>query len=123
MTRILVVDDEASIRELFRAVLEGEGYQVEVAVDGKQAMDIMTAEPADVMITDIVMPEKEGIEIIKELRDLYGDLIKIVAVSGGGRVAGESYLILANRLGADLTLGKPVTAEELVSAVKKVLEP
>lgn len=123
MTRILVVDDEASIRELFRAVLEGEGHQVEVAADGKQAMDIMTAEPAEVMITDIVMPEKEGIETIKELRELYGDLIKIVAVSGGGRVAGDHYLVLANRLGADLTLEKPVTAEQLVAAVNKVLEP
>lgn len=121
MTRVLVIDDEDQIRSVLRQMLEREGMVVDEAADGMEAMKIYRDNPADLVITDIIMPEKEGIEIIVELRKNYPD-IKIIAMSGGGRLSAENYLLLASRLGADTTLTKPVRRETLIRAIKALID-
>jgi two-component system, cell cycle sensor histidine kinase and response regulator CckA len=115
--RILVVDDEAEIRKLLRQFLEHAGYQVAEASNGRQAVAEVDAGGVALVITDLVMPEKEGIETIREMRQHHRD-VKIIAMSGafGGR-----FLRTAEMLGAHATLSKPVRAEQLVGTVKEVL--
>jgi len=121
MARILVVDDEAPVRKVLRTMLERAGYDVEDAPNGSIALEVLRDDPADVVITDIVMPEKEGIEIIQEMRADYPD-IKIIAISGGGQIGPESYLEMARLLGAHRTLSKPVDGDVLLGAVRELLE-
>jgi two-component system, cell cycle sensor histidine kinase and response regulator CckA len=115
--RVLVVDDEAEIRKLLRQFLEHAGYQVAEASNGRQAVSEVDAGGVALVITDLVMPEKEGIETIREMRQRHRE-VKIIAMSGafGGR-----FLRTAEMLGAHATLSKPVRAEQLVRAVRDVL--
>jgi two-component system, cell cycle sensor histidine kinase and response regulator CckA len=115
--RVLVVDDEAEIRKLLRQFLEHAGYQVAEASNGRQAVNEVDAGGVALVITDLVMPEKEGIETIREMRQRHRE-VKIIAMSGafGGR-----FLRTAEMLGAHATLSKPVRAEQLVRAVRDVL--
>ncbi len=114
---VLVVDDEESIRKLFTRILTRAGYEVNVAADGDQAEKILGAGSYDLMITDLVMPNREGIETIRAIRQIYPGL-KIIAVSGafGGR-----FLKTAAMLGADATLTKPVGPDHLVETVRNAL--
>lgn len=114
---ILLVDDEAPVRQLFREVLEEAGYRVREAPEGKTAIEMLEKEAADLMITDLVMPEREGIETIIDVRRRFQSA-KIIAISGafGGR-----YLHLAKMLGAQQVLQKPVRPPELLAAVRDVL--
>jgi CheY-like chemotaxis protein len=120
MSRILVVDDDDQIRSMLRLTLEREGFEVWEAGDGNQALSRYDAEPADVVIMDIVMPEKEGIETIMDLRRRYGD-VKIIAISGGGRVNPEDYLRWARTFGVRHTFTKPVDRTQLLAAVNELL--
>lgn len=115
--RILIVDDEAEIRKLLRQFLEAAGYTVVEAPDGRRAVSAVDAGGVALVITDLVMPEKEGIETIREMRQRHPE-VKIIAMSGafGGR-----FLKTAEMLGAHATLLKPVRAEGLVRAVRDVL--
>ncbi len=121
MPRILIIDDDDLIRKMLREVLERSGYDVEDASDGKQGLQIFMKNPTDLVITDLVMPEKEGIEIIIELRRDFPNL-KIIAISGGGTVGGGQYLEVAGKLGADKILNKPLKLKQLVTIVKDLLE-
>jgi CheY-like chemotaxis protein len=121
MAKILLVDDEEQLRSMLKLVLEEGGHSVREAADGKEALERFGSYAADVVITDIVMPNKEGIETIMELRRSCRDL-KIIAMSGGGRNSSQDYLKLAKRCGADLTLAKPFTNQEILDAVSLVLE-
>ncbi|MCX6627029.1 MAG: response regulator, partial [Candidatus Solibacter sp.] len=116
--RILVADDEAGVRGLLRKVLEQAGYEVLEATDGKQVLRQVLALPVDLVITDLVMPEQEGIETIQALRrEAPG--VGIIAISG----AFEGRLLKAARLlGADAALSKPVAAELLLASVAEVLK-
>jgi DNA-binding response OmpR family regulator len=120
MPRILVVDDEPRIRELFRLFLEREGYQVEAAADGEEGLKLFREDPADLVVTDLIMPRKEGMETIIELRRDFPEA-KIIAISGGGRATPESYLKTAQTLGAQRVLMKPFNRDELLEAVAEVL--
>jgi len=120
MARILIVDDEEVIRNLLRHVLEREGYEVIEAGNGKIALQVFRQQPADLIITDIVMPEKEGLETITELRKTYPD-VKIIGMSGGGRIDSKDYLMIAQRLGANRTLAKPFEWNDMLSAIKELL--
>jgi DNA-binding NtrC family response regulator len=115
--RVLVVDDEAEIRKLLRQFLEHAGYAVAEAANGRQAVEEVDAGGVSLVITDLVMPEKEGIETIREMRRRHRD-VKIIAMSGafGGR-----FLRTAEILGAHATLSKPVRAEQLVRTVGSLL--
>lgn len=119
MTRILVVDDDFQMREMLGVILERKGYDVTTAADGKTALQLQRKTPFDIVITDIIMPEKEGLETISELRRGYPQL-KIIAISGGGRYKPEEYLELARQLGADRGLVKPFGSWEILGAVREL---
>jgi DNA-binding response OmpR family regulator len=120
MAKILIIDDENQIRLMLRQMFEREGYDILEAADGKQALKMNKSNPADLIITDIIMPEMEGIRTIMELKKEKPDA-KIIAVSGGGKNSPEQYLHFAKKLGADRTFTKPFNRDELVAAVKEIL--
>ena len=119
MTRVLVVDDDFQMREMLGVILERKGYNVKTATDGSAALKLQKEVPFDIIITDIIMPEKEGLETITELRHFF-PRIKIIAISGGGRHRPEGYLELAKQLGADRVLAKPFGTWEILSAVREL---
>jgi len=123
MPRILVVDDEPMLRRTVRAILEREGHVVVEAEDGHQAVKRFTQEGFDLVITDIVMPNREGVETIGDLRRL-DPALPIIAISGGGAAgpaAVDLFLQLADQLGAMRTLAKPIRQTELIEAVNNCL--
>jgi len=120
MAKILVLDDEASIVLMIKKMLERAGHEVEMAFNGKEGMILFEQNKPDLLITDIIMPEKEGLETIFELRQKYPDL-KIIAISGGGRISPEGYLPGAKLLGADLVFQKPLDQKEFMQAVTALL--
>ncbi len=121
MARILVIDDDAQVRTVLLKSLERDGYQVMDAPNGKVGMKLFQEEPFDLVITDIVMPEKEGIETIGELRHYFPET-KIIAISGGGRnLKANVVLHTAKILGAHCTLFKPFEIEKFLNTVKHVL--
>lgn len=120
-SRILIIEDDVQIREMLRQTMEREGYEVVDAPNGKVAMKIQREKPAALIITDLIMPEKEGIETIRELRQDFQD-IKIIAISGGGRIGPEEYLQMAKMLGAQRTFAKPIERKVLLDAVRELLK-
>ncbi len=121
MERILVIDDEVQIRTMLRQQLERASYDVAVAPDGKVGMELHREEPADLVIVDLLMPSKDGIETIKELTREFPE-VRIIAMSGGGHIGPEAYLDMAKKLGAKRTLKKPIERQELLEAVRELLE-
>jgi len=121
MTRILVVDDDDQIRRMVQRTLERAGYDVEPAADGKEALARFEAHPADLVITDLVMPEKEGLETIMTLIRKW-KAPRIIAMSGGGWNHPEEYLEAARVLGVAATLEKPFANKDLLTLVRSVLE-
>ncbi len=121
MEKILIIDDESQVRTLLKKMLQREGYDVVTASDGHEGVNMFKKDPVDLVLTDIIMPEKEGIEVIQELRQSYPDL-PIITMSGGGRNSPESYLSVAKLLGANAVFEKPVEREKLLSAIKKALK-
>jgi DNA-binding response OmpR family regulator len=119
---ILIIDDDAFSRSTLRLVLEDEGYDVVCAEDGKRGLAVFAAMRPDLVITDIIMPEREGLETIGEIRKC-DTAIPIVAVSGGGRLKATDLLALARNFGADAALAKPLDPDELISAVRGRLPP
>ena len=120
MPQILVIDDELPVRMLLRQILEGEGYEVREANDGEEGMHALYEAPADLVITDIFMPNQEGIETIRIVRQQFPQ-IKLLAISGGGVRKMMDVLPAAKQFGAHLTLMKPFTPGELLNAVTAVL--
>ena len=116
---ILVVDDEPGIRELLCMMLEAAGHKVVVAEDGLQAPKILATNPVEVVITDLLMPERDGLEFITEVRKKYPS-IKIIAMSGGGHIARDSYLRIAKNFGAHVLLEKPFSQSGVLNAIEAV---
>ena len=121
MSRILIIEDDNEVRDYLESVLSRAGYDVVAATNGKDGVELYHAEPADLVITDIIMPEKDGIETIMDLRRNNTSL-KVIAISGGGRAEPENYLHSARLLGADKTMRKPFTNEEMLEAVEQLLD-
>ncbi len=121
MATIYVFDDELSILLMIKKMLEKAGHDVEIALNGREGMELFNEKVPDLLITDILMPEKEGLETIMELRKKYPAL-KIIAISGGGRFGPEGYLPGAKLLGADLALQKPLMQKEFLKAVSSLLD-
>ena len=115
--RILVVDDNEDLRTTIQALLQADGFDVSVAADGEAALSQHRSRPADVVITDLFMPDKDGIETIIELKKLYPK-IKIVAMSGWTSTQGSDYLQVAREIGAAVTLQKPFDPLELSRVVR-----
>ena len=118
---VLVIDDDETIRVLLRAILEREGYRVVDAPDGAKGIRRYEESPTDLVITDLIMPGKEGIETIRDLRKEFPH-VKIIAVSGGGRIGPESYLKMAKGVGALRTLSKPFDRLVLLKTIQEVME-
>lgn len=115
--RVLVIDDEDLVRDTLRRALETAGIEVVVATDGREGLRAYLANPTDVVVTDILMPEKEGIETIIELKRQHPD-VKIVAISGGDRTGNTDFLKMAGLLGADRILQKPFRPKELLATIE-----
>ena len=121
MGRILIVEDDKSVRELLHEILKRAGHEVMAAGNGKEAIALHRDSPADLIITNILMPEKEGLETIQEMRREDPE-IKIIAISGGGQIGPADYLEVARRFGAMRTFSKPFDRKELLRAVSDLLE-
>lgn len=121
MARILLADDDNQVRSMLKITLERAGHEVVEAADGNEAVQNYSADTIDLVITDIVMPEKEGIETIMELRSM-NSKVKIIAISGGGRINPDDYLNWARRFGVKHTFTKPVDREQLLESINELLE-
>jgi YesN/AraC family two-component response regulator len=120
MAKILVIDDELPIAVMIKRMLEKENHEVLTALNGKDGLDIANSFSPDIVVTDIVMPEKEGLELIFTLKKTKPE-IRIVAISGGGRFNYEGYLTTARHLGADRTLVKPLDHKGFIAAINELL--
>ena len=127
MARILVIEDDADVRTLVSGELEAAGYQVRSAADGARGISLQRELPADVVVTDIFMPEKEGIETIRDLKHEFPEL-KIIAISGGGRARapGRAFTmrdlgLVASELGVVAVLQKPFETRELLVSIESAL--
>lgn len=121
MAAILVIDDEPLVCEMLYEVLTGAGHEVAVAADGSKAIKLMQKRPVDLVITDIFMPEKDGLATIEELRRTHPDA-KIIAISGGSRIREADVLKWAAELGAAYTFQKPLAWPELLAAIDDCLK-
>lgn len=120
MACILIIDDEEDLRRIMRDALERQGHVVVEAGNGAEALDVIAQHPADLIVTDIMMPDMDGIETIIALRRGNPD-VRIIAISGGGRVGNTDYLALAEKFGAMHVLAKPFRRQQLVDAVQASL--
>jgi CheY-like chemotaxis protein len=117
MNHILVIDDEDSILTMVCNFLKGAGYHVFSAHDGKQALQFFETNPIDLIITDIFMPEKDGLEVIITMRNKHPD-VPVIAITGGAYLG---ILHVAQRIGAVCTLEKPFKLEDLLAAIRRYL--
>ncbi len=120
MSKILVLEDDAKLRELLREALEAAGHEVSDAADGDAGLKVFRRSPTDLVIADIFMPEKDGLDVIRELKADFPE-VKIIAISGGGRLDKDTYLMAASRMGADHVIGKPFEMQDLLDTVREVL--
>ena len=131
MAMILIVDDEEDVRIALKQVLERAGYDVSLAATGKEGLDVMKQQGADLVITDVIMPGIDGITTARTIREKYRDT-RIIVMSGGGKAAPDayepdaistrSYLASASSAGADCTLTKPFDRNEILRVVRSLLE-
>ena len=122
MARILLIEDDEAIRTLLRENLAREGHEVTTAANGSEGLRLYRPGGFDLVITDLIMPEKEGIEVLQDLRAKDPNL-KALAMSGGGQFgAAETYLRLASLLGAGKVLAKPFTRAAFLAAVNEALD-
>lgn len=120
MPRILIVDDNEIVRDMLAQFFSDAGFDVVTAVDGRKVVHTIQSIPIDCIITDIIMPEKEGIETILEVRKLKS-AIPIIAMSGGGMITAQHHLKVAKMIGANFVFEKPVDNSTLLKAVKSCL--
>jgi CheY-like chemotaxis protein len=121
VTRVLVVDDNADMRLTMKLLLEMEGYEVELAANGREALEVQRACRAHVLITDLFMPDADGFETIERFRKEFPE-IRIIAMSGGGRSRAmrTDHLPVASVIGAHATLRKPFPIEKLLEALRSI---
>ncbi len=127
MLRVLVIDDEEDIRDVLYDVLSRAGFEVDVASTGDEGIEKLRSEPADVIVTDIIMPGKDGVTTIREIRKEFPDA-KIIAISGGGNFGSDAYepnaiktsayLAAAGEAGADIMLSKPFDRDAFMEAIR-----
>jgi CheY-like chemotaxis protein len=121
MTRVLVIDDDDNLRTMLRIFLESLGCSVLEARDGNEGIALFKSTGADAVITDLIMPGREGLETIGELKRIKLGIM-IIAISGGERIHAGGNLRMAKHLGAAATLMKPFTVEELADALGSLLQ-
>ncbi len=121
MKRILVADDEDQIRLMLKQMLENEGYEVDTVENGEKGMELISQNSYDLIITDMIMPVKDGLKFIMELVQDHPEL-NILAISGGGAIKADRYLTMASYLGDVATLEKPFKRDTLIKMVKEQLD-
>ncbi len=123
MAKVLVIEDEPELGSLIKQTLEDAGLDVRHAANGIEGIKEFRQEPCEVVITDILMPEKDGLETIMELRAL-NPKVKIIAISGGGRLSqGALLLSHAQAFGADYAVQKPLVLRDMLNLVLKLIPP
>ena len=120
MSAILIVDDDKSLRDLLSSVLRERGHEVATAGEGNEALELMAQRCFEMVISDIIMPGKEGIETIREIRGLYPD-VQVIAMSAGGSVGNAQILEYARMIGAHDSIRKPVELPALITKVEQML--
>ncbi|MCW5211501.1 response regulator [Desulfobulbus sp. TB] len=120
MRKILVIDDDEQMRKLLCRAMEYAGFEVKAAADGRKGLYLFEEGFYDLVITDLIMPEQEGMETITFLRKNYPQ-VKIIAISGGGRIGPETYLPAALELGANRAFAKPFSIDQIINAVRELL--
>jgi CheY-like chemotaxis protein len=120
MARLLIIEDDDDLRLMLHVLLTSAGHEVLEARNGREGLRIVEQQPVQLVITDLIMPDQEGIETILALRRR-NEPIGIIAISGGGHGTGVNYLDLARRVGADLALTKPVGNDDLLQHVARLL--
>ena len=120
MAHVLVIDDDVVIRKLLTDMLENAGHEVHCASDGKSGLQSYQESSFDLVVTDIVMPDYSGINLITDLLQIDPDA-KIIAISGGGMIDAARYLSIAEMIGAQHILYKPFSTQELLTAVNDLL--
>ena len=118
--KILIIDDDAGVRFTLKKILVSAGYEVLEAPDGRRGIELFCHARPDLVITDIIMPEAEGLEVIRDLR-ARNRACPVIAISGGGRIDKDQLLTWATKFGATVTLAKPFTAQALSDAVARCL--
>lgn len=118
---LLVVDDDANIRQIIKLLLESAGYRVFCATDGQEAVKMLAGQTFDLVLTDMLMPGSDGLELLSAIKKSRSP-IKVLVMSGGGMIGVADYLKVAKKLGAHGVLEKPFTSETLLSTVADLLK-
>ena len=121
MAHILIIDDDPAVLSLFGQFMESSGYSVALAADGREGLRLMKQQTPDLIITDIMMPEMDGLEIIHEIAKTH-PLLPVIAISGGMRNVSVNFLVHAKKFGARRILVKPVTLADLLQTVEELLK-
>lgn len=121
MPGVLIVEDDKELREMLKMSLQRRGFAVQVAENGKEAISHFKPLLTDLVVTDLIMPEEDGLKVVIKLRELK-PTIKIIAISGGGKVGPGSYLNLAKALGADAIYSKPFSIKDLIVKIEQLLD-
>jgi DNA-binding response OmpR family regulator len=121
MPGVLIVEDDKELREMLKMSLQRRGFTVIEAENGKDAITHFKPTLTDLVVTDLIMPEEDGLKVVIKLRE-FKPSIKIIAISGGGKVGPGSYLNLAKALGADATYSKPFSISELTAKIEQLLD-
>ncbi|MDD3472218.1 MAG: response regulator [Syntrophaceae bacterium] len=121
MARILVVDDEPEVLLLLSDILESGGYEVVKATNGVEGLREYQKGGVDLIVTDIIMPDKEGLESIMDYKQINPE-VKIIAISGGARIGPHTYLKMAEKFGARKVFSKPFRNKELLDAIEELLK-
>ena len=120
MAKILLVDDDSLVRDSRALALADAGHAVTPAVNGNEGLDALRGEAFDVVVLDMLMPEREGIETIREIRK-FNQTIPVLAISGGDKTGWSDFLRMASALGANDTMAKPFTASDFVDRVMRLV--
>jgi CheY-like chemotaxis protein len=121
MPGVLIVEDDKELREMLKMSLVRRGFTVIEAENGKDAIAHFKPFITDLVVTDLIMPEEDGLKVVIKLRELKPS-IKIIAISGGGKVGPGSYLNLAKALGADAIYSKPFSINDLIAKIEQLLD-
>lgn len=121
MPKVLIIDDEEDIRSVLKDMLNMSGYEVDSAENGKQAKEFYDKTDYDAIITDIIMPEQDGFEVILDFRNK-NQLDRVIAISGGRRTSSEDYLSIANHFGVSAIFSKPPNYKELMAKVDEIVK-
>ena len=120
MAHILIIDDNDLVRAALVLLLTRDGHEVAEAVNGRDALALFRDDRPDLVVTDVIMPDKEGFETMREIREIAPGM-KIIVISGGGSFPTQDILHLASGLGADETFAKPIDRSEFLASVSRLL--